>query len=193
MPITRIDGLEPLAEVERALLVVEVLHAPHPELGGLLLGLGEHFCTQKEFRSASRATDKTHMPNLQRRGIPLHNRQESSTLRSCTNRAADTYVSHKHRKTRIFCHRTTRPCEQALPVKRHLAQGLRPLAPHTIRELRPAALQARPQSVCDAHCDTSVIVCVPPEPPPSEGGAPRRACVAWDLSSVERGKREGTP
>ena len=31
-------GLEPLAEVERALLVVEVLHLPHPELGGLLSG-----------------------------------------------------------------------------------------------------------------------------------------------------------
>jgi hypothetical protein len=31
------EGLEPLAEVERALLVVEVLHAPHPELLGLLL------------------------------------------------------------------------------------------------------------------------------------------------------------
>ena len=30
--------LEPLAEVERALLVVEVLHLPHPELGGLLSG-----------------------------------------------------------------------------------------------------------------------------------------------------------
>jgi len=30
--------LEPLAEVERALLVVEVLHLPHPELGGLGLG-----------------------------------------------------------------------------------------------------------------------------------------------------------
>ena len=29
--------LEPLSEVERALLVVEVLHAPHPELLGLLL------------------------------------------------------------------------------------------------------------------------------------------------------------
>ena len=37
------QGLEPLAEVERALLVVEVLHAPHPELLGLLLRLlGEH-------------------------------------------------------------------------------------------------------------------------------------------------------
>ena len=36
-------GLEPLAEVEGALLVVEVLHAPHPELGGLLLVGGEHF------------------------------------------------------------------------------------------------------------------------------------------------------
>ena len=34
--------LEPLAEVERALLVVEVLHLPHPEFGGLLRG-GEHF------------------------------------------------------------------------------------------------------------------------------------------------------
>jgi hypothetical protein len=39
-----IDRLEPLAEVERALLVVQVLHAPHPELLGLLLRLGEHFC-----------------------------------------------------------------------------------------------------------------------------------------------------
>jgi hypothetical protein len=28
--------LEPLAEVQGALLVVEVLHLPHPELGGLL-------------------------------------------------------------------------------------------------------------------------------------------------------------
>ena len=39
-------GLEPLAEVEGALLVVEVLHAPHPELlGSLLVVGGEHFCT----------------------------------------------------------------------------------------------------------------------------------------------------
>ncbi len=42
-----IDRLEPLAEVERALLVVQVLHAPHPELLGLLLRLGEHFCAIK--------------------------------------------------------------------------------------------------------------------------------------------------
>ena len=38
------NDLEPLAEVEGALLVVEVLHLPHPELGGLLRGR-EHFCT----------------------------------------------------------------------------------------------------------------------------------------------------
>ena len=37
------NNLEPLAEVQGALLVVEVLHAPHPELGGLLLVGGEHF------------------------------------------------------------------------------------------------------------------------------------------------------
>jgi hypothetical protein len=37
------ECLEPLAEVERALLVVEVLHLPHPQLGGLGLGNGsEH-------------------------------------------------------------------------------------------------------------------------------------------------------
>jgi len=35
-------GLKPLAEVERALLVVEVLHLPHPKLLGLLGGR-EHF------------------------------------------------------------------------------------------------------------------------------------------------------
>ena len=38
------SDLEPLAEVERALLVVEVLKAPQPKLGGLLiLGGAEHF------------------------------------------------------------------------------------------------------------------------------------------------------
>jgi len=40
--------LEPLSEVEGALLVVKVLHAPHPELGGLLLVGGEHFCVQTD-------------------------------------------------------------------------------------------------------------------------------------------------
>ena len=41
-------GLEPLAEVEGALLVVEVLHAPHPKgLGGLLVVGGEH-CLHKK-------------------------------------------------------------------------------------------------------------------------------------------------
>ena len=43
------SNLEPLAEVERALLVVEVLHLPHPELGGLLSGGNglEHFCSKQ--------------------------------------------------------------------------------------------------------------------------------------------------
>jgi len=40
--------LEPLAEVEGALFVVEVLHAPHPELGGLLLVGREHFCREQQ-------------------------------------------------------------------------------------------------------------------------------------------------
>eukprot|EP00284_Hemiselmis_tepida_P012194 CAMPEP_0174916148 /NCGR_PEP_ID=MMETSP1355-20121228/1587_1 /TAXON_ID=464990 /ORGANISM="Hemiselmis tepida, Strain CCMP443" /LENGTH=120 /DNA_ID=CAMNT_0016161125 /DNA_START=144 /DNA_END=501 /DNA_ORIENTATION=- len=38
-------ALEPLAEVEGALLVVEVLHLPHPELSGLLHSR-EHFCAE---------------------------------------------------------------------------------------------------------------------------------------------------
>jgi len=50
--VTKIfDGnLEPLAEVQGALLVVEVLHAPHPKLLGLLLVGGEHLTahTHKE-------------------------------------------------------------------------------------------------------------------------------------------------
>ena len=37
--------LEPLAEVERALLVVKVLESPQPQLGSLLVLRGaEHFC-----------------------------------------------------------------------------------------------------------------------------------------------------
>ncbi len=39
------SDLEPLAEVERALLVVEVLHLPHPKFLGLLRG-GEHSCAR---------------------------------------------------------------------------------------------------------------------------------------------------
>ena len=41
---TYLARLEPLAEVEGALLVVEVLHLPHPELGGLGLGDGLEHC-----------------------------------------------------------------------------------------------------------------------------------------------------
>jgi hypothetical protein len=37
-------GLKPLAEVEGALLVVEVLRLPHPKLLGLLGGVREHVC-----------------------------------------------------------------------------------------------------------------------------------------------------
>jgi hypothetical protein len=37
--------LEPLAEVERALLVVKVLESPQPQLGSLLVLRGaEHYC-----------------------------------------------------------------------------------------------------------------------------------------------------
>ena len=53
--------LEPLAEVERALLVVEVLHAEHPEAGGLLLGLGEHAAqTQSLWSATSQDTNSRH-------------------------------------------------------------------------------------------------------------------------------------
>ena len=40
---------EPLAEVQRALLVVLVLHAPHPEAGGLLglRKLREHYRSER--------------------------------------------------------------------------------------------------------------------------------------------------
>jgi hypothetical protein len=41
----RLTSSEPLAEVQRALLVVLVLHTPHPEAGGLLglRKLREHY------------------------------------------------------------------------------------------------------------------------------------------------------
>ena len=43
------SNLEPLAEVQGALLVVEVLHAPHPELGGGLLVVGgEHSARRRQ-------------------------------------------------------------------------------------------------------------------------------------------------
>ncbi len=51
-----IDGnLEPLAEVQGALLVVEVLHAPHPKLLGLLLVGGEHL-TAHTYKEGSQHT-----------------------------------------------------------------------------------------------------------------------------------------
>jgi hypothetical protein len=52
------NGLEPLAEVEGALLVVEVLHLPHPELGGLLRG-GEHYLESTKIRVSSRWAAQT--------------------------------------------------------------------------------------------------------------------------------------
>ena len=47
----RTTGLEPLAEVEGALLVVEVLHLPHPQLLGLL-HVGEHSAGENTAPSA---------------------------------------------------------------------------------------------------------------------------------------------
>ena len=49
---------EPLAEVQRALLVVLVLHAPHPEAGGLLglRKLREHCESARNVRCAQTAT-----------------------------------------------------------------------------------------------------------------------------------------
>jgi len=65
--------LEPLAEVERALLVVEVLHAPHPEAGGLLLGLlGEHSAQDKTFRQHRLTHQCTSTPLLPHRGCWAH-------------------------------------------------------------------------------------------------------------------------
>jgi len=49
--------LEPLAEVEGALLVVEVLHLPHPQLGGLGLGDSLEHCSVGR-RTWSVAIDK---------------------------------------------------------------------------------------------------------------------------------------
>jgi hypothetical protein len=139
MPITRINGLEPLAEVERALLVVEVLHAPHPELGGLLLGLGEHFCTQRESWSASGETDKTHAKSGDGSEEASHWTPESHRSSERPQTAPITRICpiktkrQKDRNASIFCHRTTQPCQQALPVKRHLAQRLHQLAPNNPR------------------------------------------------------------
>jgi hypothetical protein len=60
--------LEPLTEVEGALLVVEVLHAPHPKLLGLLLVGGEHFfCGTKETEVSIHTT----CGQLYTRGIAL--------------------------------------------------------------------------------------------------------------------------
>ena len=75
--------LEPLAEVEGALLVVEVLHAPHPELGGLLLVGSEHSA-----ESADRESEKT----IQR----LRNSQTLSAPTNCNR-----WASHCH--TRGSC------------------------------------------------------------------------------------------
>ncbi len=52
--------LEPLAEVERALLVVQVLKAPGPELGGLLLSLGEHSAHKRTFSAHNRTFSGEH-------------------------------------------------------------------------------------------------------------------------------------
>ena len=66
--------LEPFAEVEGALFVVEVLHAPHPELGGLLLVGREHFCGKHQnFQYIHIASNTNHVPtqdNIQTAFLP---------------------------------------------------------------------------------------------------------------------------
>jgi hypothetical protein len=49
--LNRLTSSEPLAEVQRALLVVLVLHAPHPEAGGLLglRKLREHYMSSWDY------------------------------------------------------------------------------------------------------------------------------------------------
>jgi len=64
----RTSNLEPLAEVEGALLVVEVLHAPHPELGGLLLVGSEHFCKSDTVRAGETAGGRAETTQARRRG-----------------------------------------------------------------------------------------------------------------------------
>ena len=56
-PPKQTRNLEPLSEVERALLVVKVLHLPHPQLGGLGLGDSlEHYLQNTDVTFYSQST-----------------------------------------------------------------------------------------------------------------------------------------
>ena len=72
------SDLEPLAEVEGALLVVEVLHLPHPELLSLLRG-GEHLheCTTAHVRTENQTASMRH---LCARTSPAHSKRRAGTL-----------------------------------------------------------------------------------------------------------------
>ena len=81
-------NLEPLAEVEGALLVVEVLHLPHPELLSLLRG-GEHLheCTTARVRTENQTAAMRH---LCARTSPAHSKRRAGTppASACTARMA---------------------------------------------------------------------------------------------------------
>ena len=81
-------NLEPLAEVEGALLVVEVLHLPHPELLSLLRG-GEHLheCTTAHVRTENQTAAMRH---LCARTSPAHSKRRAGTppASACTARMA---------------------------------------------------------------------------------------------------------
>ena len=60
--------------------MVEVLHAPHPELGGLLLGLGEHLCNKTIQISALPRPKAAQGSNQQPSFAPCHTSRSTTTV-----------------------------------------------------------------------------------------------------------------
>ena len=84
-------GLEPLAEVEGALLVVEVLHLPHPKLLGLLGGR-EHFCgirgrRESMGRSRTRTQGRSLTNNRTSAGTQTYKQRDKQILQPSTAHA----------------------------------------------------------------------------------------------------------
>ena len=164
--------LEPLAEVEGALLVVEVLHLPHPKLGGLGLGDSrEHFWEEEEEEKSAKQTCCTFARNTSRRPgndqgreaaspLPPRRRDPVRTPRQQCHGGAG--VAGALRRREGWGWRAGARGEKSLQPRRHLL-----VSSHALAMPRPlTTAQPPPPPPHLLGCAAVLVALVRPLPPP---------------------------
>ena len=154
------DSLEPLTEVEGALLVVEILHAPHPEGLGLLLVVGgEHSAAQHTTRLRLGVHRRSSGVGCSRRRLRAHALHclslPSDMVRArCIICCGGACVFTAHRGGR-----KDRACAGCTPERHRTAVVVTAMHDDAARALGVARAHARP-SAHNLPMHTSVCACV---------------------------------